>query len=381
MLSCYLKYHLFRQVRVFEARSEEEKEQVFNFRYRIYHEEYKMIEPGYDHQRKILKDELDTHKQIILTYTVTKQAISSTCRSHYFQQTACPREMDGKYGLPELSIPSQHTLALSERLAVDKNIRGKYLAMVQTVYIATRLIRDLSTYFSFASCAPSLLRHYSRLGYRPYTSKLLQFDDRLEIPIAVIPDLKFLKESGSPVYPLMKKYCDPALLKQYEHYRPDILKNYLTQDASLDDLASDAFLKRRKSFFYHLKRPTADFLIRNGFFLTLPENGVLYTEKEHQQCQFVVISGQLILSKRGHTLIQLHAGDIVGEFGTFHDNYCRCVTVKAISDAQLLVLPRGILRKLYCFDTQLYANFTESYLKSIALREKKLICKLISSQR
>lgn len=46
-------------------------------------------------------------------------------------------------------------------------------------------------------------------------------------------------------------YCSKLdnRLSQYEQYNPDILKKYLTQDLSLEDINSHAFLKRRKPFF------------------------------------------------------------------------------------------------------------------------------------
>lgn len=379
MLMSYLQYYLFKNTRIFEAKSEEEKLKIFAFRYKVYHEEYAMVEK-YDHEQRILKDSIDDHKQLILTYTTSKNNISSTCRSFYSELGQIFDDLKSKYFLEHIPLVDNQSLGFTERLAINRGKRGRYIIVSQTIYTATRLIRDLETYFSFASCAPGLLRHYMRLGYRPYSNNILQFDDRIEIPIAVMPDLEFLKSMGSPIYPIMKKHCPRAVLDQYENYRPDLLGNYLTQKLSIDDLDMSDISRHKKSFLHHLKIKTLNFLIKNGFFLNITKGQLLFSEKEHYQVHFVVLSGTLVLSKRNVELIKIHPGDIIGELGTHHDNYSRCVSVSALAECRLLVLPRNIARMLSRYDNSLYSNFLESYSKSIALRERKLIVKIIAGK-
>lgn len=269
MLLTYLKYYILKCIPVKEASTEEEKNKIYKFRYEIYPEEYKMIEENYDHQQKILKDELDDKKNSILTYTTFKNNISSSCRVHYLDRRAVSQEQSSKYFLHELPLAPSQSIAFAERLAIKANKRGKYLAGAQTAHILTRLIGELDNFFSCASCSPGLLKHYMQLGYRPYTTELMQFDDRVEIPIVVMPDMRFLMAMKSISHPPMNKYCTKSLKSEYENFRPDVLENYITADKTIDDIDSTFFLKYKKSFLYHLKKETINFLIKNCYFLNL----------------------------------------------------------------------------------------------------------------
>lgn len=381
MLLTYLKYHLLKHISVKEAVTEKEKNRIYEFRYRVYHEENKMIEKNYDHQQKTLKDALDDKNNSILSYTTIKNNIASTCRTHYLDRNLVSEEDSLKYFLDELPLDSNQCIAFTERLAIEKGMRGKYLIASQAIHMSTRLCRDFGSYFSFSSCSPGLLRHYMQLGYRPYSTELIQFNDRVEIPIVVMPDMQFLRNMKSIIYPPLNKYCSKSLKSNYENFRPDVLENYITFNKTIDDIDSTAFLKHKKSFLYHLKKETINYVIKNCYFLNLRKGALLFSEKEHHQERYIVLLGELVISKAGTTIMNIHPGDIVGEFGTFHDNYLRHVSVTALEDCRLMVIPRSFERKLFKFDSLLYINFIESYIKSISNTEKKLIIKFLSDSR
>ncbi|RAP34651.1 hypothetical protein B1207_15350 [Legionella quinlivanii] len=381
MLSTYFKYRILECIPVKEASSEFEKDKIYKFRYEIYHNEYKMIEENFDHQRKILKDVIDDKKNSILTYTTSKNNLSSTCRAYYLNCNEISEEEKLKYYLHELPLPPNPLITFVERLAVTRSKRGKYLAAAHATHLATRLFRDLNSYFTFSSCSPGLLKHYMQLGYRPYTTELLQFDDRVEIPIVVMPDMAFLKKIKSILYHPMNKYCSNSLKSTYNNFRPEVLENFMTSTKTIDNLDSTFYTKYKKSFLYHLKKETINFIIKNCYFLNLRKGMMLFSEKEHHQEKFIILSGHLSISKLAKTIMQAHPGDIVGEFGTYHDNYLRYTSVTALEDCQLMVIPRGFEKKLFRFDSSLYINYMESYTKSLSLRERKLIINVLNQKQ
>jgi|GEM_PF-6370155 len=379
MLLTYLKYHLLKRIPVKEAVTEEEKSRIYQFRYQIYHDEYKMIEENYDHHQKTLKDPLDDKNNSILSYTTSNNNIVSTCRAHYSDRGLVSEEDSLKYCLDELPLASNQSIAFTERLAIGKGVRGKYLIASQAIHLSTRLCRDFDSYFSFSSCSPGLLRHYMQLGYRPYSTKLIQFNDRVEVPIAVMPDMRFLRRMNSILYPALNKYCSKSLKSNYENFRPEVLENYIAANKTIDDIDCTSFLKHKKSFLYHLKKDTINYVIKNCYFLNLKKGSLLFSEKERHQERYIILLGELVISKTGTTIMTIHPGDIVGEFGTYHDNYLRHVSVTALTDCRLMVISRDFERKLFKFDSLLYINFMESYIKSLSNREKKLIIKFFSN--
>lgn len=376
MFLSYLKYYLFNFADIQESHTQEEKDQIYRFRYKIFNEECKMIEK-YDHESKILKDDMDGHPNSFNAYTKRDGSITSACRFHYSNVEKLEESLRTKYAISELPLNKDDMVSFTERFAIERSLRGKYIAIATTIYISKRSIKDLNCYLSFSTCAPALLKYYMTLGFRPYTTKLQQYNDRVELPVAVIPDMPFLERYNTPNYPLMKKHCPKDLKDRFENYNLNVMKELFALMTVEEILDKHAITKRHKSFLCQLRPETLLFLIKQGFFMKIKKGMMIYNEKEHHQEKFLVLEGGLYETKSNIKLISLYPGDIFGEFGSHFDHYKRFVSVYAEHDSIVLVLPRNIASQLMRFNKELYKNFMESYLQSIADREKKLITLLI----
>ncbi len=357
------------------AKTTDEKDKIYRFRYAIYHDEYSLIESNYDHEQKRLKDSIDDADTSFHFYMGSQEKIVCCCRVYKTPFNDLPAKEKGTYYINTLG--TSDNISIAERLLVEKSRRGKYFVPALSHYSAYTMIAKEDTFFCVASCAPSLVKHYMQLGFRPFVDKVIQYEDRIEIPIAVIPDLSFLKKAGSAIYPMMKQNAPSDLLKQYDNYRSDVLSNFMLDPNDIERIMDFYPHMHEKSFLRHIKKKLLDYIMESSFIMHIDENHVLFDEIERQQIQFILLSGELHIYKQGVFITNVKPGEIIGEFGTYHDNYLRTVTVKASKPSVLLVLPRLFSLKLLHHDKLMYYNFMESFLKSLAIREKKIMLTII----
>lgn len=378
MLQTYLKYLLLKLVSVKEACLEEEKNKIYKFRYQIYHNEYDMIEENYDHKLKILKDPVDDQVNSIIAYTESKQKITSTCRLNVTKLNDVPVDIKKIYALDELMLKPDQNISFAGRLAVNNELRGRYLIASLSMFLANKCCQSYNCYHAIASCSPSLLRHYMQLGYRPYTKRLIQFPDRVEVPIAMIPDLIFLKNTRSIIYPIMKKYCNSPLFNKYQNYQSGMIESFIP---NLDLCNIMPFAIEKHTFLSELKTESINFILKNSLRLELQKNMILFSEIEHHQEKFILLAGELTISRLGEKIMVLKPGDVFGELGSQEDRYLRYVTVTSSQISTVIILPRHLENKLLRTNKLLYSNFMAAFLKAVSQREKLLISKFISLHR
>lgn len=120
----------------------------------------------------------------------------------------------------------------------------------------------------------------------------------------------------------MNKYCNNSLKALFENYRPDVLANYITADKTIDDIDISSCLKRKKSFLYHLKTRTINFLIKNCYFLNLKKminhemfaRNYGYVEKHVQEKIYnvrVLIAGCGLGSFIAESLVRLGCSNLI----------------------------------------------------------------------
>jgi CRP/FNR family transcriptional regulator, cyclic AMP receptor protein len=84
--------------------------------------------------------------------------------------------------------------------------------------------------------------------------------------------------------------------------------------------------------------------------IKLPEGKVLLQEGHHSQNMYWLQSGQLVVTKRrpGEDVVlgHINSGELVGEI-SFLDNEARSATVRAISDCELIEIPKEMFDNIF----------------------------------
>lgn len=104
--------------------------------------------------------------------------------------------------------------------------------------------------------------------------------------------------------------------------------------------------------------------------LKLTTNQILIREGEHSSSMYWVQTGQLVVTKkRGNedvVLGHIYSGELVGEI-SFLDKEARSATVKAMTDSELIEIPRETFENL--FKSQ--PKWLEILVKTLAERLRK----------
>jgi CRP-like cAMP-binding protein len=348
---------------VHEAITREEREAVYAFRYTVYVEELGRELGGADHVRRVVRDDDDDAVGSIHLYTGSISDISGSVRLRIWQPGQIPSHDFHLLSMDR--FPGIGAMVVSElgRLMIRPSLRGRLLlpALVREVY---QRGASAGVDLGFCYCAPGLVQHYRRLGFRPYTAPLVPTVDGLHVALVGIPsDAAYLRSVGSPVASLVSRYYGEGAGRR----RPVDLR---TLEPLLDSTTSAIELEEE-----HVWREVQDGLLQDGatssvldglgeaairkltakgFMLKVRRDTLVtkagYSERE----MYVVLDGTLeVLSASGERLEVLGRGDLFGELAFFRDDGRRTASVRAVSDCHVLVLRRHFLEELGTSDPDL----------------------------
>ena len=238
---------------------------------------------------------------------------------------------------------------------VAPSVRGSalFVALVTAAYNAQ--VQRHATDLIVMQCAIGLVRHYRRMGLRPYDGRLVPTTDGIEVPLALFTsDVPTLRGVGSFLAASAERHSAAGA-------RPPL---DLTPFASLFEAPGiplevdpDAVWQRleqrllepggaRVTLLDALSPDTVRKLSAEGLLLSVPA-GELLTEKGLGQREiFVVVEGlfEAIAGEQRRVLIE--TGEVIGELAFFSTSGRRTASVRAVSDGRVLVLRRHFIDEL-----------------------------------
>jgi len=153
------------------ARTEEEREAIFRFRYSIYIEELHKNHLRVDHHRKMLFDLADF--RTVLYYSLQGEELTATVRSQRGTEVPFSQEDHDYYLIKSfLSFLDCGKLAIVDRLIVAPAFRKTSLAheMMRATYLGGL---EVGTKLCFVTCDNYLLPLYLRYGFINYQDPIM----------------------------------------------------------------------------------------------------------------------------------------------------------------------------------------------------------------
>lgn len=181
---------------VFEAQTEEQKAELFRFRYEVFvREQHKYVQTA-DHDRKSLHDELD-HVATHLCLTENGRMVGSLRQVRGRRNASA--SMVEHFGLGSFETFPDTAFSFTGRLLILPNHRGSrgLLPLLQSIYDQARAAGVL---FDFLHCRPQLVKLYEQVGYRRYRPHFQHPELGYQIPMAlVLDDVPHLDRVRSPL--------------------------------------------------------------------------------------------------------------------------------------------------------------------------------------
>jgi N-acyl-L-homoserine lactone synthetase len=365
--------------KVHQARTQEEREAIYRFRYHIYVEE---LEKGFldvDHERRMIYDEDDVSEGAVLFYTQSKGEITGTVRAVVWRPGEAPDAIRERFSFDIFPGVASLTTAETSRLLIDRSVRGSLVlpALARAMY-EYMIGQDVALVFAY--CAPGLVRAYRKLGYRPYAGELICNQDGVRVPlVGVLSDLDYLQRVGSPVAPLVKQFFGPGKrefldLRPFRdvldpgplpfEVEPEVVWNQL-QEQLLNEVDQEY---RAKTLLDTLPEPSIRKLASKGFIMDVPADRTVVRQDLVEKEMFFILEGAFVVEAGDRVLAHLHRGDVFGEIALLVDEGRRTATIRSLTEGRVLVLRRRFLEEIMQDDPALSSRILFNLSRILAER-------------
>lgn len=347
-----VRKQVFPAFEVHMAKTVEDKARLFRFRYKCFHEELGRDSPHLDHEKKIMRDELD--RGAVQLFMMLQGQIVAAVRISLGGGGSFPDKMKGEYNLGKFTKhwPSDK-LSLTDRLFVDDRYKtGNAVPLLLSA--CYKIIRKRGIQFDFTHCEPYLVQLYEMLGYRRYTESFVDEDDGFQLPLVLLTeDLEHLTKSRSPfsrIALMMKQTTDSRVFFMREF--PDYARR--SSDLQMDEERFWQYLTEKLNqtplvgipLLANLAYVDAKKFLASGTSINCKNGDKIVRAGDVGNEMFVILSGtvEVRAPQTGAVIRELKRGEIFGELA-FLSATPRIADVVAIEPVEVLIITQGYLKQ------------------------------------
>lgn len=335
------------------ARSDEDRERIFRFRYDVYVTEMGKSPAEADHQKKIIRDELDEDAHLL--YAEDEGQIVGTVRLNCRSKKKFPDVWEQRYDIEKFAPSFGDHISMTSRMMVARDYRGSSVpaALVGAVYSAGR---EMGSKFDFCNCAPSLLEFYEQIGFRRFTDGFVDEDNGYHVPLVmVVRDTQYLRQVRSPLYRVARNFeHEPETGAWFQETFPSHagIANSRTRNTEefwkqLSDQLADPPTECIPLFESLSDKEVSNFL-RSGTVLSLQPGDRIIRQGDVGDEMYIILSGvaEAVSRKEDqeHSLAIMSKGQIFGEVA-FISTAVRSADVNALTEMQVLIISKGFLTR------------------------------------
>jgi CRP-like cAMP-binding protein/predicted GNAT family N-acyltransferase len=357
---------------------------IYQFRYRIYVNEFNLDPPDANHDDKTLKDDLDDISQSFAL--IDNNEIVGSLRLLFFEDANNLSPLIKKYNcqLAVNTFGPKAICATSRFMLTPKLRSGRVIYKLMTAGFKEACRRGAR--FNFGDCSPHILPFYEHLGYRRYTKAYNDTAYGYKLPILMlIRDQERFKQVRSPLLRIASDYEDDGELRNwfetnYSEYLDMETAAFLSEDGFFDMLSarvgSDPL--HNLSLLHNMERDEADKILKMGTLIRSHSGDKIIRQGETDNTVYVMLKGiaEIVLDHAPDKPVALlAAGDTFGEIGLVAETP-RTATVVARSDCEVLVISgqflQNCIRKEPTIAAKLLVNLSKALAEKLSLTTAKL---------
>jgi hypothetical protein len=357
------------------AESDDEKEAVYRLRYDVYVQEMGRYGASADHANRRLADPEDATARIF--YAAEGGRVVATSRFSWGGDAPfSPRLVESYQLAPFLAEMASQRIAVGERGMVVPELRGSALYR-ELGQFSSRFVSEHRIELIFGACEPHLLSLYVGQGCRTFSKRNVNSKEAgFLIPIVtVVEDVEYLRRIGSPSAATAKDWGAeariPACVERLITNGGNVISQRLTASGAYWGEIHGALERlgeARIGPFDGLAEEKAQRALGKSNILACAAGDRVLKQGGVARNMFVVLEGNLEV-RDGETLVRiLSPGDVFGEMA-FLLEQPRAADVYAATDARILSLSEGTLRKLIASDPDVAAG--------LLLNLSKMLCRRI----
>ena len=335
------------------ASSDEDRERIFRFRYDVYVIEMGKSPVEADHQKKIIRDELDNDAHLL--YAEDEGQIVGTVRLNCRSKKKFPYVWEQRYDIEKFAPLFGDHISMTSRMMVAKDYRGSSVpaALVGAVYSAGR---DMGSKFDFCNCAPSLLEFYEQIGFRRFTDGFMDEDNGYHVPLVMlVRDTQYLRQVRSPLYRVARNFeHEPETGAWFQKTFPSHAGIANSRSRNTEEFwkqLSDQLAAPPTEcipLFESLSDEEVSNFLRSGTVLSLQPGDRIIRQGDVGDEMYIILSGVAEAVSRKeeqeHSLAIMSKGQIFGEVA-FISTAVRSADVNALTEMQVLIISKGFLTR------------------------------------
>ena len=335
------------------ASSDEDRERIFRFRYDVYVTEMGKSPAEADHQKKIIRDEIDDGAHLL--YAEDEGQIVGTVRLNCRSKKKFPDVWEQRYDLEKFALSFGDHISMTSRMMVAKDYRGSSVpaALVGAVYSAGR---EMGSKFDFCNCAPSLLEFYEQIGFRRFTDGFMDEDNGYHVPLVMlVRDTQYLRQVRSPLYRVARNFeHEPETGEWFQETFPSHVGIANSRSRNTEEFwkqLSDQLAAPPAEcipLFESLSDEEVSGFLRSGTVLSLQPGDRIIRQGDVGDEMYIILSGvaEAVSRKEDqeHSLAIMSKGQIFGEVA-FISTAVRSADVNALTEMQVLIISKGFLTR------------------------------------
>lgn len=329
-------------IRIAETRAE--RSAIARFWYQTMIEEQNRAVPFADHtQRTIWTDEDDQPNAVHCYTTDSDGVILGALRVRVWGPGEVPEVEARYYGLDRVEGAKELTLCDIHRFVVKPEARGSLVAVALSSQAILHTVERYGVEAALADCAPGLLHHWRRFGFRPYGARLVCTYHGVTVPLMVLTnDLAHAREVGSPWCAVGVEMTRRGLMPERSlvaRYRGLFASDDTVVDCAetirdeLNALASNA-----GGVLHGLPARVLDAIGRNGVIINVEAGQQLTLTGVVDRDVYIVVSGELKAYQAGRVIGSQARGAVFGEVAMLSSQGQRTSDVVATTPCRLFVL-------------------------------------------
>jgi hypothetical protein len=366
---------------VIQARSESEREKIFQFRYRVYVDELHFSPPGADHERKRLWDPLD---DVSVSHALLDGGeVVGSLRVTFLEELPDPEPLIQKFSLqPAIAAFGCSAISTSSRFILDSRLRHgtAILRLMESAYRHGSSCSDVR--LNYADCSPHLLPFYEHLGYRRYTRAYNDPAYGFKILMVILlRDRQHFEHLRSPVLRFASHYPDdPEARTWFERTYPEyigIQEPPFLPDEMLFDLLSSRVATdplHSRGLLWGLGRAEAEQFLTTATFIRADAGDRIVRYGEPGNAVFMLLSGLADVTLDGapdRPVAVLGPGDLFGEISSLVSKPC-VANVIARAPCEMIVLSAESMNRFMVKEPAIAAKVLSNLSRILAERRRWL---------
>lgn len=330
------------------ADTDEVREEIYRFRYKVFYEECGRDAPGTDHDARMIRDKNDPNT--VLLYARKNGRVVGTVRVDLAGRGPVPDHVRAWFGLDRFSDFPDAALCFSYQIMVAPEWRSSPITgnLVKACY---QIARENGVKFAFCGASPHLVKLYEAMGFRRYKENIRVEGHGYQVPlVCVVEDVEHLAAVRSPFLKIAARHENSPETREWFlanlPQTPGYACERVLDPDELWDFVRARVAKGEPTLLAGLSEEQKRRVLCAGTILKCKAGDVVIRQGQLASDMALVLSGLAEVRRHfehGEYLVTcLGSGDVMGAMS--YDNAMpRSADVVALTDLEIVVLTPSVL--------------------------------------